>query len=298
MRGSPSSVIHESPVESIGAALIRDGARLAAAIGVSFDEGYREAQGLLAHVMVCSRAKLCAAQRDPVPATVRSAYDALIERRASGEPYAYLVGSRGFYGLDFLATPEVLIPRPETELLVEAALERLPGTGPAKVLDLGTGSGVVAITLARLRPRAQVTAVDVSAGALWVARQNAARLGAEHVRFVAGNWYESLPGEHFDLIVSNPPYVASRDRHLAEADLRFEPRIALDGGQDGLDPICRIVRDAPSHLNLGGWLLLEHAYDQAGRCCDLLVAAGMVQVFSLRDLAGIERVSGGRMQSR
>ena len=295
LRGSVAGML---PPESIGVTLIRDGGRLAGAIGVTLAEGYREAQGLLAHIMESSRARIAANHRDSIPACARSAYDALIERRLWGEPFAYLVGSAGFYGLDFLTTPEVLIPRPETELLVDAALERLQETGSPKVLDLGTGSGVLAVTLARLRPQAQVTAADNSMGALAVARENAARLGAENVRFLQSDWYEALTGERFDLIVSNPPYVAAGDRRLAEADLRFEPRCALDGGEDGLDGIRTILRNAPSYLNPDAWLLLEHGYEQAAHCRQLLVAAGMASTFSLRDLAGIERVSGGKTQSR
>ena len=286
------------PPESIGATLTRDGGRVAAAIGVRFDAGYREAQGLLAHVMGVSRVQLTANHRGPVPADARCAYDTLIERRIRGEPYAYLVGSREFYGLDFLLTPSVLIPRPETELLVGAALERLPATAPSTVLDLGTGSGVLAVTLARSRPQAQVTAADVSPDALTVARENAVRLGAGNVRFVESSWFEAITGERFDVIVANPPYVAAGDRHLDEADLRFEPHGALVGGKDGLDALRIVVRKAPAHLNVDGWLLLEHGYDQAARCRALLVAAGFARIFCLCDLAGIERVSGGQKGSR
>jgi release factor glutamine methyltransferase len=296
-RGSSATGGRAVSAESIGAVLIRDGGRLAAAASLDPDEGYREAQGLLAHTMGCSRARVAAANRDLVPADVRPAYDALVERRVRGEPYAYIVGRSGFYGFDFLVAPAVLIPRPETERLVEAALERLPEKGGAQVLDLGTGSGVVAVTLARLRPGWRITAVDISADALAVARDNAARLGAVDVRFVQSDWYRALAGERFDLIVSNPPYVATSDRHLAAADLRFEPRCALDGGEDGLDCIRHIVRNAASHLNPDAWLLLEHGYDQAARCRELLAAGGLTRLFCLSDLAGTERVSGGRAHS-
>jgi release factor glutamine methyltransferase len=282
------------PLESIGATLTRDGGRLAAALGLTFAEGYREALGLLAQVMRVSRAGIAARHRETIPTDACATYIALVERRSLGEPYAYLTGSREFYGLDFLVTPAVLIPRPETELLVEAALEYLPANVSAKVLDLGSGSGILAVTLARLRPLAQVIAVEASGDALAVAQANAARLGAQNVRFDQSDWYSAVAGERFDLVLSNPPYVAAGDHHLDNADLRYEPRTALDGGADGLDCIRAIVGGAPPHLRDGGWLLFEHGYDQAERCQLLLAASAFDGIFSLSDLAGIERVSGGQ----
>jgi release factor glutamine methyltransferase len=217
-----------------------------------------------------------------------------VERRAAGEPIAYLTGNCEFYGLEFRVTPAVLIPRPETELLVDLALERLPVEGRARVLDLGTGSGCIAVSLGRQRPRMEVWAADAVPAALEVARDNALRLGAT-VRFVRSDWLADLAGERFDLILSNPPYVAAGDPHLSRGDLRFEPASALVAGEDGLNDIRRIVAAAPAHLAPGGWLLFEHGYDQAQRCRALLTAAGFGQVTSWRDLAGIERVSGGCM---
>lgn len=217
-----------------------------------------------------------------------------MERRAAGEPIAYLTGACEFYGLEFRVTPSVLIPRPETELLVDLVLERLPGAGRARVLDLGTGSGCIAVTLAHLRPRLEVWAADASPAALEVARDNARRLDAT-VRLLRSDWLAALAGERFDLILANPPYVAAGDPHLSQGDLRFEPASALVAGEDGLNDIRRIVAAAPAHLVPGGWLLFEHGYDQGQRCRTLLAQAGFARVASWRDLAGIERVSGGCM---
>jgi release factor glutamine methyltransferase len=199
------------------------------------------------------------------------------------------VGEREFYGHLFKVTPAVLIPRPETELLVELATAR----HPQRVLDLGTGSGCVAISVALAQRSAAVSAVDQSAAALAVARDNAVRLDARNVVFHAGNWFDAVPGQHFDVIVANPPYVAADDSHLARGDLRHEPRAALAAGADGLVHIRSIVAGARAHLPAGGWLLFEHGYDQAPRCRELLGRAGFSDVQSWRDVAGIERVSGG-----
>ncbi len=216
----------------------------------------------------------------------------LVARRLAGEPIAYIVGKREFFGLDFCVSDAVLIPRPDTELLVELALEKLaPG---ARVLDLGTGSGAIAVALAHTRPDADVSALDVSAAALDVARANAAAHGAK-VRFLRSDWYGAVQGERFDLIVSNPPYIAAGDVHLLQGDLRFEPVGALTDHADGLTALRAIVGGAGAHLVPGSWLLLEHGYDQAAQVRDLLRAAGYVDVQSWRDLGGIERVSGARL---
>ena len=212
-------------------------------------------------------------------------------RRLAGEPIAYLVGQREFFGLAFAVSEAVLIPRPDTELLVELALERLPQHG--KVLDMGTGSGAIAVALAHTRPDAAVTALDVSEAALAVAQGNAARNGAA-VRFLHSDWFGALGGEVFDLVVSNPPYIAHGDVHLAQGDLRFEPVDALTDHGDGLSALRTIVAGAPAHLAAQGWLLMEHGYDQAAAVRAQLTAAGYSDVQSWRDLAGIERVSGGR----
>ncbi|MBB3117167.1 peptide chain release factor N(5)-glutamine methyltransferase [Pseudoduganella violacea] len=217
----------------------------------------------------------------------------LIERRLRGEPVAYIIGQREFYGLAFEVSDAVLIPRPETELLVELALERLPPRG--RVLDMGTGSGAIAVALAHSRPDAAVSALDVSPAALAVAQRNAAANQAP-VRFLHSSWYAALDGgERFELIVSNPPYIASGDRHLSEGDLRFEPVGALTDHADGLSALRTIIAGAPRHLLGQGWLLMEHGYDQAAAVRGLLAAAGYLEVQSWQDLAGIERVSGGRL---
>jgi release factor glutamine methyltransferase len=281
--------------DTIGATLVRDGARLAAALGLPFAEGYREAQGFLAHVATLSRAQVTARHRDALDGGVRAAYEDLIARRSHGEPYAYLVGRREFHGLDFLVTPAVLIPRPETELLVEAVLGWLGLQQEVKILDLGTGSGAVAIAIARLRPRAQITAVDTSATALAVARDNATRLGTPRVQFLKSDWYAGLGHERFDAIVSNPPYVAVGDPHLEQGDLRFEPRGALVGGADGLDCIRVLVHRAPLHLKPGGGLFFEHGCGQADACRAMLDRAQFESIRTIADLAGIERVTHGQI---
>jgi release factor glutamine methyltransferase len=251
-----------------------------------------EARMLLERVLGKARAWLIAHADEAAGAEAAQAFSALAARRREGEPIAYILGVREFYGLEFRVAPAVLIPRPETELLVELALERIPVDAAVRVLDLGTGSGAVAVALAKQRRNAMLTAVDIDYAALAVARANASRHGVI-VRFFCGDWFGALSGETFDLIVSNPPYVAAGDAHLASGDVRFEPKRALVGGADGLDCIRAIVAQAGAHLRPGGWLLFEHGYDQAGSCRLLLAEQGYRQVQSARDLAGIERVSAG-----
>jgi release factor glutamine methyltransferase len=215
----------------------------------------------------------------------------LIARRVNGEPIAYITGRREFFGLPFEVSPAVLIPRPETELLVELALARLPR--PGRLLDLGTGSGAVAVAIAHGRPDAAVTALDVSVEALAVARDNAAANGVT-VSFVQSHWYDALPAQRFDVIAANPPYIAGGDSHLAQGDLRFEPLAALTDHGDGLSALASIVAGAGRFLAPGGWLLMEHGYDQAAAVRALLGRHGLGEVQSWCDLAGIERVSGAR----
>ncbi|MDO8959334.1 MAG: peptide chain release factor N(5)-glutamine methyltransferase [Rhodocyclaceae bacterium] len=257
-----------------------------------------EARLLLGQVSGRSAAWLEAHREEALAPPQLAAFNALVERRAAGEPVAYLLGTREFYGRDFAVTPAVLIPRPETELLVELAVAKV-GAGDtaqraARILDLGAGSGCIAITLALELSLTRVTAVDVSPAALAVARDNATRLGVA-VEFVESNWFAGLREERFDLIVANPPYVASGDSHLAQGDLRFEPASALTDHADGLAAIRHIVATAPRWLKPGGWLLFEHGYDQARAVRDLLVGAGFADIEQHSDLAGIVRVSGGRM---
>ncbi len=247
-----------------------------------------DARVLLRAVLGVDDVYLIVHGNDTVSAQHEAQFRALAARRLAGEPVAYLVGEREFYGHVFKVTPAVLIPRPETELLVELALQHKP----ARVLDLGTGSGCIAISIALARPDARVTALDRSEAALAVARENVEKLNTRHVDLRIGNWFDAVPGETFEVIVANPPYVAQGDAHLAQGDLRFEPACALASGTDGLDDIRRIVAGARAHLTPGGWLLFEHGYDQAPRCRELLRQAGLVEVQSWRDLAGIERVSG------
>lgn len=249
-----------------------------------------EARLLLCHVLGCSTAWIEAHRDDALGEAEGERFAGLASRRAAGEPVAYLVGTREFYGRDFAVSPAVLIPRPETELLIDLVKA---GPVPSRVLDLGTGSGCLAITLALELPRTELTAIDRSPDALVVARGNAECLGAR-VRFLEGDWFDAVAGERFDVIVSNPPYVAEADPHLREGDLRFEPAMALRCGTDGLDAIRRIVAQAPSHLIAGGRLLFEHGYDQAEAAASLLAAAGFSDPEAHRDLAGIVRVSGGR----
>ncbi|BAN34315.1 protein-(glutamine-N5) methyltransferase, release factor-specific [Sulfuricella denitrificans skB26] len=266
---------------------------LGAALNLDPRESRLDAQILLCHALQQPRSWLAAHDRDPFLPEQAAAFSALLQRRLQGEPIAYILGEREFYSLAFKVTPAVLIPRPETELLVELALERLPADDSVRVLDLGTGSGAVAVTLALHRPLAKVIAVDQSSTALEVARENSQRLGAGNLSLIQSDWYSALNGEKFNLIVSNPPYIAAADPHLTQGDVRFEPASALASGEDGLDDIRTIIQGATAHLKSNGWLLFEHGYDQAAACRKLLAQAGFKQVTSCADLAGIERVSYG-----
>lgn len=256
-----------------------------------------DAQMLLLHALGRSphdRAWLIAHDRDPLPDDASARWTTLLQRRQAGEPVAYLLGEKEFGGLRLRVDARVLVPRPDTEVLVDWALDALPppgGSDTPRLLDLGTGSGAIALTVASRRPDAQVTATDASADALAVAQANAQRL-ALPVRFAQGAWLAAVPGERFDVIASNPPYIAEGDAHLAA--LKHEPITALTAGPDGLDDIRQIVEQAPAALPPGGWLLLEHGHDQAVAVRALLAAAGFEQVSSRNDLAGIARCSGGR----
>ena len=238
---------------------------------------------------------------DPADPDIAARFHTLAERRRAGEPLAYLLGQQEFYGRPFAVSPAVLIPRADTETLVETALEQLAllrqqrRAVPLSLLELGTGSGIIAITLALEAPDTEVHAVERSPDALAVAQQNAKALRADNIHWHAGSWWQALASRRrFDLIVSNPPYIAANDHHLQQGDLRFEPPQALAAGPDGLDDLRIIIGGAPAHLNPGGWLLLEHGYDQEAPVQALLRDAGFADVFTRRDLAGQPRVSGGR----
>lgn len=257
-----------------------------------------DARVLLQHATGLTHAQLISHDDRELAPAQADAFAALVERRTAGEPVAYLIGWREFFGRRFAVAPGVLIPRPDTELLVELALSRLRGLRAPHILDLGCGSGILAITLALELPGAAVVGVDASADALDMSRLNAAALRAQ-VRFVESDWYARLPahdGAKFDLIVANPPYIAPDDPHLAQGDLRFEPRAALvGGGAGGEDDIAAIAMGAPAHLQAGGWLMVEHGWTQAQRVRALFVAAGFADVGTACDLAGRERACVGRL---
>lgn len=282
----------------LGEALRLARSRLIAALGLDARVAGLEAQILLSQVLGQTRAHVLAHPEATLSDTQQAQFDALLVRREGGEPIAYLTGEREFYGLVFLVSPAVLIPRPETELLVELALARIPQGAPLRVLDLGTGSGAAAVTLAKLRPQARVTAVDKSTEALAMARANAARLGAVNVEFMHSDWFAALnPAWRFDLIVANPPYVAENDAHLGQGDVRFEPRMALASGLDGLDAIRHIAQTSPKFLCDSGHLLLEHGYNQADLCKNLLDTLGYSEVASYADLNGLARVTSGKFSA-
>lgn len=254
-----------------------------------------EARALLGHALGgVSHAWLLGHAAETLDASQAVCADRLLARRLAGEPVAYLLGHREFFGLDFLVTPDVLIPRPDTETLVETALRRIPAAQPCRVLDLGTGSGAVAVALAHARPLAAVTAVERSAAALAVARANAGRIVGGALELLQSDWFSALGGRQFDVIVGNPPYIAAADPHLRQGDLRFEPGPALVAGEDGLDDLRTIIRAAPAHLAPGGWLLLEHGHEQAAAVAGLLRQAGLDATGHVADLAGILRVTLGR----
>ena len=277
------------------AALLRDArAQLTTSLHISPDVAALEAQVLLGAALAKPRAYLLAHGDASVDTATTQRFQELLSGRLRGEPIAYLLATREFFGLAFHITPAVLIPRPETELLVEAALEGIAQHAALKVLDLGTGSGVIAISLALARPHIQVTALDYSPAALAVARENAERLSANNVAFIMSDWLSAVETRDFDLIVSNPPYIALDDNHLAQGDLRFEPQSALVAGVAGLDALRKIAQSAPAYLRPGGRLLVEHGWDQGEAVRNLLRQAGLSELHTRRDLADLERVSGGR----
>lgn len=263
-----------------------------AACEASSPIGKLETRILLMHALGLSRIQLITQSELVLSAAQVQQLDGLIQRRYNGEPIAYIIGEREFFGLSFEVSPDVLIPRADTELLVELALQYAPAGG--SLLDMGTGSGAIAIAIAHNRPDLQVMALDVSPAAIAIAEQNAQRiLGPLRLQLLQSDWYSAVGNQQFDTIVSNPPYIVKDDHHLSEGDLRFEPMTALTDHGDGLSAYRTIIGGASQHLKQGGWLLLEHGYDQAEAVRGLLAAHGYGQVQSWRDLAGIERVSGG-----
>jgi release factor glutamine methyltransferase len=253
-----------------------------------------DAEWLLLHVLQQRHGWLFAHRNDSLPRAAADAFEALVRRRMHGEPVAYLTETCGFWSLALEVDPAVLIPRPETELLVELALERLSANDPLRVADLGTGSGAIALAIAHERPLAKVVGVDASAAALELAGRNARRLGLPNIEFRPGDWCEPLHGEHYDLVASNPPYIALGDPHLSRGDLRFEPAMALASGIDGLDAIRRIVRDAPAHLTPHGWLLLEHGWDQGSAVRALMHDTGLCDIGSHLVVERRDRFTRGR----
>lgn len=273
---------------------LADASRAAAARLTHSDSPQLDAELLLAHILGKDRSHLRAHPEAVLSAPQAQRYAELVEARRRGEPIAYLTGEREFWSLPLAVTPATLIPRPETELLVEQALALIPVDADWHVLDLGTGSGAIALALGKERSRCRVTAVDISSDALAVANGNARRLGIGNIEFLQGDWFSPVAGRRFQMIVSNPPYLGASDPHLKEGDLRFEPIRALSSGDDGLADIRRIVAGASAHLGAGGHLLLEHGFGQGEAVRRLLESAGFNDVHSIRDLSGHERISIGR----
>ncbi len=279
---------------------------LGAAARLNSEEAGYEAQLLLQAVLGVNRAWIISHANDALETLSNIAFEALINRRLNGEPVAYILGHREFYGLDLLVTPDTLIPRPDTETLVEAALAKIPVASAhnhlfdeISVLDLGTGTGAIALAIAKNRSEVLVTAVDFSLGALEVAKKNAQNLAILNVKFVLSHWFDGLVDESnacekFDIIVSNPPYIEQTDIHLSQGDLRFEPIFALASGKDGLDDIRQIIDNCLIHLKPQGWLMLEHGYHQAESVADLMAESGLTFIATIKDLGGNDRVTIGK----
>ncbi len=270
------------------------GKHLQAALNLDFRTASIEVRCLLQAVLQVNHAYLLSHLEYQLNEEQYAHYSAWLERRLSGEPIAYILGERQFFGLNFKVTPATLIPRPETELLVELALQRISQQGNCRVLDMGTGSGAIALSIAYERPNADVVAVDASEAALDIAQLNVQQLKLKNVKLMHSDWFAALQGKCFDVIVSNPPYIAADDAHLMQGDLRFEPHSALASGTDGLEDIRHICAHAKNYLHADGWLLFEHGYNQAESACAILEQAQFSDIFSAKDLAGITRISGGK----
>lgn len=266
---------------------------------VSASEAKLEAQLLLQHALNVSRAWLISHESDALQPNIHEAFIALISKRLNGEPIAYILGYREFYGLKLKVSSDTLIPRPDTETLVDSALAKIPQHEKSHILDLGTGTGAIALAIAKHRPNALVTAADASQAALDIAIENANNLEITNVKLVLSDWFSTFAninsGEKYDVIVGNPPYIEQNDAHLAKGDLPWEPISALVAGHDGLDDIRSIIKHAPLHLNPHGYLMLEHGYNQAEAVADLLKQAGFSEISHVQDLAGINRVTLGRL---
>ena len=255
-----------------------------------------EAELLLEAICAISRSRQFSHPDEQLREDQFEQYKSALERRLSGEPLAHITGRRGFWDVDLRVTPDVLIPRSDTEILVEQALQRIPYNARWQIADLGTGSGAIAIVIARERPQCELTATDNSAAALALARENATALGVNNISFVAGSWGQPLKLRQFDVILSNPPYIRTDDPHMLRGDLPAEPIQALVSGSDGLDAIRRIIKDSATSLKPNGWLLLEHGYDQAAEVSALLQHAEFNEIFTQKDYGGNSRVTGGRRQ--
>jgi release factor glutamine methyltransferase len=282
-----------SALTTIKSLLDRDVPQLKQALGLDWAGARLEVRILLESVLGVDRAWLIAHEDQGIQTESMQEYERMLLRRLSGEPIAYILGQREFYGRLFKVGPEVLIPRPETELLVDLAKARLSGGKVSDVLDLGTGSGCIAITLALERPLSRVLGVDISRSSLSVARANAVTLGAR-VEWQSGSWYSALSGRRFDLIVSNPPYIMEGDVHLELGDVRFEPRTALSSGPQGLNDFKVIIRESHAHLKPGGWLMLEHGCDQGKAVRELMKERDFQEVKIHKDYAGNDRVTEGK----
>lgn len=299
----------------LGHVLTQAQQQLIQALQLSNIEARIEAQILLHSILSqATRAWLIAHENDALEANIHAEFQELLQRRLTGEPIAHIIGHREFYGLDLQVTADTLIPRPDTETLVEAALAKIVDRSFRQkseskdfetlasdfrrndftVLDLGTGTGAIALAIAKHRPQAEVVAIDASTKALAVAKNNAQRLAINNVSFQVSNWYDALESARFDLIVSNPPYIEQDDIHLQQGDLRFEPLSALASGMDGLDDIRHIVANALVHLKPQGWLMLEHGYNQAESVSNLMADIGLVDISTIQDLGGNDRVTIGK----
>ncbi|MBX9675995.1 MAG: peptide chain release factor N(5)-glutamine methyltransferase [Methylotenera sp.] len=269
--------------------------KLVAQLGLTRQDAQFETQLLLQTVLKVNRAWLIAHESEMLAANDDESFEGLLNRRAKGEPIAHIIGYREFYGLRLKVTLDTLIPRPDTETLVEAALTKIPITAHSNILDLGTGTGAIALAIAHNRLQSNVIATDISQQALNVAIENATNLTIQNVQFIQSDWFLGMSHQQFDVIVSNPPYIEADDIHLSQGDLRFEPLSALASGKDGLDDIRRIAHSAPNHLKPNGWLMFEHGYKQAQHVADIMAENGFSQISHMKDLAGILRVTMGQL---